>query len=140
VLQVLGEDGGDRISQNFKLRYNREQPKTLTTKSMFTYSKVLNQVKSLTLADQLRLLEDLKKMIQLREEVAEDDEVISAEEIAKSEAAWKDYQAKRDRGISSKKLKLKLLLEKIAASNVFADISDPVEWQRELRQDRPLPW
>ncbi len=31
------------------------------------------------------------------------------------------------------------ILEKIASSNVFADISDPVEWQRELRQDRPLP-
>ncbi len=45
-------------------------------------SKVLNQVESLTLADQRRLLEDLKKMIQLREEVAEDDEVISPEEIA----------------------------------------------------------
>ncbi|WP_293176700.1 MULTISPECIES: hypothetical protein [unclassified Microcoleus] len=106
---------------------------------MFTYSKVLNQVKSLTLADQLRLLEDLKKMIQLREEVAEDDEVISAEEIAESEAAWQDYKAGRDRGISSQELKLKLLVEKIAASNVFEDISDPVEWQRELRQDRPLP-
>ncbi|WP_236508280.1 hypothetical protein [Tychonema sp. BBK16] len=104
-----------KISQllNFKLRYNREQAKTLTTKSMFTYSKVLNQVKSLTLAEQLRLLEDLKKMIQLREEVAEDDEVISAEEIAESEAAWQDYQAKRDRGISSQELKLKLFGEKI---------------------------
>jgi hypothetical protein len=31
------------------------------------------------------------------------------------------------------------ILEKIAASNVFPNISDPVEWQRELRQDRPLP-
>ena len=79
---------------------------------MFTYSKVLNQVKSLTIADQLRLLEDLKKMIQLREEVAEDDEVILAEEIAESEAAWQDYQACRDRGISSKELKLKLFGEK----------------------------
>ncbi|PSB19628.1 hypothetical protein C7B69_16505 [filamentous cyanobacterium Phorm 46] len=78
---------------------------------MFTYSNVLNQVKSLTIADQLRLLEDLKKMIQLREEVAEDDEVISAEEIAESEAAWQDYQAKRDRGISSQELKLKLFGE-----------------------------
>jgi len=29
--------------------------------------------------------------------------------------------------------------EKIAANNVFAEISDPVEWQRDLRQDRPLP-
>jgi len=31
------------------------------------------------------------------------------------------------------------ILEKIATSNVFANIHDPVEWQRELRQDRPLP-
>ena len=31
------------------------------------------------------------------------------------------------------------ILEKIAANNVFADISDPVEWHRELRQDCPLP-
>ena len=31
------------------------------------------------------------------------------------------------------------ILEKIAASNVFTNIHDPVEWQRELRQDRPLP-
>ncbi|SKB13593.1 hypothetical protein PL11201_520114 [Planktothrix sp. PCC 11201] len=29
-----------------------------------------------------------------------------------------------------------ICLEKIAASNVCADISDPVKWQRELRQDR----
>ncbi len=79
---------------------------------MFTYSKVLNQVKSLTLADQRWLLKELKKMIQLREEVAEDDEVISAEEIAESEAAWQDYHAGRDRGISSKELKLKLFAEK----------------------------
>ena len=31
------------------------------------------------------------------------------------------------------------ILEKIAANNVFAEISDPVEGQRDLRQDRPLP-
>lgn len=31
------------------------------------------------------------------------------------------------------------ILEKIAENNVFAEISDPVEWQRDLRQDRPLP-
>lgn len=30
-------------------------------------------------------------------------------------------------------------LERLAASNAFKDIADPVEWQREMRKDRPLP-
>ncbi len=31
-------------------------------------------------------------------------------------------------------------LEDLAASNAFAEIDDPVEWQREIRKDRPLPF
>ena len=31
------------------------------------------------------------------------------------------------------------LLEKLAARGTFADMPDPVRWQRELRQDRVLP-
>ncbi len=30
-------------------------------------------------------------------------------------------------------------LEQAAALNFFVDITDPVAWQREQRQDRPLP-
>ncbi len=30
-------------------------------------------------------------------------------------------------------------LDKLAASDAFADIPDPVAWQREIRKDRPLP-
>jgi hypothetical protein len=30
-------------------------------------------------------------------------------------------------------------LEKLAALNAFADITDPVAWQREQRKDRDLP-
>jgi hypothetical protein len=30
-------------------------------------------------------------------------------------------------------------LERLAAMNAFADIIDPVAWQREIRKDRPLP-
>jgi hypothetical protein len=30
-------------------------------------------------------------------------------------------------------------LEQLAHLNAFAEIDDPVEWQRELRRDRPLP-
>ncbi len=34
---------------------------------------------------------------------------------------------------------LKKSLEKLAKMKVFADIKDPVEWQRQIRRDRPLP-
>jgi hypothetical protein len=30
-------------------------------------------------------------------------------------------------------------LERLAARNAFAEIEDPVAWQREIREDRPLP-
>jgi hypothetical protein len=30
-------------------------------------------------------------------------------------------------------------LEKLAASDAFSEISDPSEWQREIRKDRSLP-
>jgi hypothetical protein len=31
------------------------------------------------------------------------------------------------------------LLEKLAARNAFSELTDPVRWQREIRQDRILP-
>jgi hypothetical protein len=31
------------------------------------------------------------------------------------------------------------ILEKLAESDAVSDITDPVAWQRALRQDRPLP-
>ena len=31
------------------------------------------------------------------------------------------------------------LLEKLAERHTFATILDPVQWQRDLRRDRPLP-
>jgi hypothetical protein len=30
-------------------------------------------------------------------------------------------------------------LEQLAAINALADLTDPVTWEREIRQDRPLP-
>jgi hypothetical protein len=30
-------------------------------------------------------------------------------------------------------------IEKLAATDAFSEISDPSEWQREIRKDRPLP-
>ncbi len=75
---------------------------------MSTYNQVLDEVKSLSLTEQRRLLEELKKIVDQGVEVEGDDEVIPAEEIAQSEAAWEDYLAGGDRGISSKELKSKL--------------------------------
>ena len=80
---------------------------------MPTYEEVLNQVQSLTLTDKFKLLEELKTIVSVSGEVEDDDEIITDEEIAESEAAWQDYLAGRDRGISSKELKQKLLGEKI---------------------------
>jgi len=34
---------------------------------------------------------------------------------------------------------LKKAFEQLASSGTFADIDDPVAWQREIRQDRSLP-
>jgi hypothetical protein len=39
-----------------------------------------------------------------------------------------------------KKQRIAEALEKLAAMDAVADITDPVAWQREVRQDRPLPF
>ena len=31
------------------------------------------------------------------------------------------------------------ILEQLAQSGTFAQITDPISWQREIRKDRPLP-
>ena len=35
--------------------------------------------------------------------------------------------------------RMRAALEELARSGAFADIKDPVAWQREIRKDRPLP-
>ena len=35
--------------------------------------------------------------------------------------------------------KIVKILEKLAANQTFAEVTDAVAWQREMRQDRPLP-
>ena len=35
--------------------------------------------------------------------------------------------------------RIKAALRKLAELDTFADIKDPVEWQRQTRKDRPLP-
>ncbi|MBI4630162.1 MAG: hypothetical protein HZB17_09005 [Chloroflexi bacterium] len=35
--------------------------------------------------------------------------------------------------------KMALALESLAKINPISDINDPLQWQRDIRQDRPLP-
>jgi len=38
-----------------------------------------------------------------------------------------------------RKNSIKKSLKSLATMRVFSNIHDPIEWQRDLRQDRPLP-
>lgn len=46
---------------------------------------------------------------------------------------------KSDQEEQERRQRLRKALEELAALNPFRDIKDPVEWQREIRRDRPLP-
>jgi hypothetical protein len=39
---------------------------------------------------------------------------------------------------SQKATRIRLALEKVIELNPFKDITDPVEWQRQIRNDKPL--
>jgi predicted HAD superfamily phosphohydrolase YqeG len=41
--------------------------------------------------------------------------------------------------IADRRRRMAEALEKLAAADAFSGISDPSEWQREIRKDRPLP-
>ena len=41
--------------------------------------------------------------------------------------------------IAERRRRMAEALEALAARDPFSEISDPVEWQREIRKDRPLP-
>jgi hypothetical protein len=43
---------------------------------------------------------------------------------------WKEERRKKQ---------IKESLETLAEMETFADIKDPVEWQKQIRKDRPLP-
>jgi hypothetical protein len=41
--------------------------------------------------------------------------------------------------VADRRRRMAEALENLAAADAFSEISDPVEWQREVRKDRPLP-
>lgn len=114
--------------------------KNLNIKPMSTYSDVLSQAQNLTLEEQQQLLEVLSALVR--------DRVTTQTHGKRSEIDAALIEMAQDPEYQSQVLQMEAkfrrqrtveILEKIAASNVYADINDPVEWQRELRQDRSLP-
>ena len=45
-----------------------------------------------------------------------------------------------ERSVVERQESLRHLLEDLAESNIFAEIDDPVAWQREIRRDRTSAW
>jgi hypothetical protein len=41
--------------------------------------------------------------------------------------------------IADRRRRMAEALENLAAADAFSEISDPSEWQRDIRRDRPLP-
>lgn len=41
--------------------------------------------------------------------------------------------------IADRRRRMAEALENLAAADAFSEISDPSEWQRDIRKDRPLP-
>jgi len=76
-------------------------------------ARINNEIKALSHADKLYVLQ------------------ILVQEIVKEENISSKTQKKG-------KLAAKIL-QRMADRNALAHISDPVKWQREIRQDRPLP-
>lgn len=75
---------------------------------MPTSEEVLALAKRLPVSDQARLQQALSANMIEPIEVEGTDEVISVEKIAESEAAWQNYQAGRDAGMTAAELKQKL--------------------------------
>jgi transcriptional regulator of met regulon len=107
---------------------------------MSTYSDVLSQAQNLTLEEQEQLLEVLSVLVR--------DRVTTQTQGKRSEIDAALMEMAQDPEYQSQVLQMEAefrrqrtveILEKIAANNVCNNINDPVEWQRELRQDRSLP-
>ena len=107
---------------------------------MSTYSDVLSQAQNLTLEEQEQLLKVLSALVRDRVTTQTQGKQSEIDAALIEMAQYPEYQAQvLQMEAEFRRQRTVEILEKIAASNVCANISDPVEWQRELRQDRSLP-
>jgi L-rhamnose mutarotase len=77
---------------------------------MSTYPEVIKQVQKMSISEQFKLFNTLKDFLAQYIEVEDSHEFISQAEIEESEEAWQEYITGKDKGITSRELKKKLLL------------------------------
>ncbi len=65
-------------------------------------------------------------------------EISAGRDVAVEVTVLRDDRFKASRAPDAGK-RMASALEKLATSTAVADIDDPVDWQRKMRQDRPLP-
>ncbi|OCQ99657.1 hypothetical protein BCD67_14670 [Oscillatoriales cyanobacterium USR001] len=107
---------------------------------MSTYSDVLSQAQNLTFEEQEQLLEVLSVLVRDRVTTQTQGKRSEIDAALMEMAQDPEYQAQvLQMEAEFRRQRTVEILEKIAASNVCDNINDPVEWQRELRQDRSLP-
>ncbi|HLP90327.1 MAG TPA: hypothetical protein VK184_17295 [Nostocaceae cyanobacterium] len=71
-----------------------------------TYNDVLTEIQNFSLNEKLQLFKYLQQILR---DAIEDDEDVDSDLLDVSAAAWEDYLAGRDPGISSSELKRQLL-------------------------------
>jgi hypothetical protein len=80
-------------------------------------------------------IETLENLLKKADRLTPDERLLLASRLIES-VRQRDLSSP---AVKSQRAELKKSLEKLAKMKVFADIKDPVEWQRQIRKDRPLP-
>jgi hypothetical protein len=110
------------MSAEYKVDYKKAKP------NRFASRRKNDQENEMTLAEQIQ-----KQLFQLPPDKQSEvlDFIVFLQQQAR---ARQPASAEAGRG-----KRIKAALQRLAELNTFADIKDPVDWQRQIRKDRPLP-
>jgi hypothetical protein len=110
------------MSAEYKVDYKKAKPNRLAS------HRKNGQENKMTLAEQIQ-----KQLFQLPPD--KQSEVLDFITFLQERV----YSTQTVSGEAERKERLKKAFATLANLGTFADITDPVEWQRQIRKDRPLP-
>ena len=122
------------MSAEYKVNYKKAKPNRFASRMKDSSSAKEKRPRSAK-KGQTMAVETLENLLKKADRLTPAERLLLASRLIESV---------RQRDLTSYTLKsqreeLKKSLEKLAKMKVFADITDPVEWQRQIRKDRPLP-